>query len=136
MSKLVTGDTVIYSRTGATLTYTATNTPGLDADYPYQRKTGQYVSDAPFNPLPSTYTNSTRNFAATMYLMWQSNTSNSIPVPMGSVSWGFSGSTTQTSGTWSTPTGSGSAQPFAAASGPSSFPTWSSLVGLANNNCH
>ncbi len=132
--QLLTGDTVIYSRTGATLTCTAT--PGLDGDYPYQGKTGQLVNDAPYTPLPSTYTNVSRNFAATMYLMWQSNTSGSIPVPMGSVGWGFSGSTTQSSGTWSTPSGSGSNQAFAPASGVQSFPQWSGLAVTADHNCH
>jgi hypothetical protein len=134
--QLVTGDTIVYSRTGATLTCTATNTPGLDGQYPYQGKIGQLVNDAPFNPLPSTYTNSSRNFAATMYLMWQSNTTGSIPVPMGSVAWSFSGSTTQTSGTWSAPSGSGSNQPFVAASGTGSIPTWTGTVVTPDHNCH
>jgi len=133
--QLVTGDTVIYSRTGATLTCTGTNTPGLDGAYPYPYN-NHTATDAPQSPLPSTYTNSSRDFSATMYLMWQSNTSGSIPVPMGSVDWSFSGSTTQSNGTWSTPSGSGSAQSFAAASGISSFPQWSGPVVLANNNCH
>jgi hypothetical protein len=134
--QLVTGDTVTYSRTGATLTCTATNTPGLDGAYPYQNANAHSVSDAPSNLLPSTFTSSSRDFAASMYLMCQSNTSGSIPVPIGSVGWGFSGSTTHSNGTWSTPSGSGSAQLFAAASGTSSFPQWSGLVGLPNNNCH
>lgn len=134
--QLVTGDTVVYSHASATLTCTATNTPGLDGQYPYQGKIGQLVNDAPYHPLPITYTNSSRNFAATMYLMWQSNTSGSIPVPMGSVAWGFSGSTIQTNGTWSAPSGSGSNQPFVAASGTGSFPTWTGTVVTPNNNCH
>jgi len=135
--QLITGDTVTYSRTGATLNCTATNTPGLDADYPYQGKTGLSVTDAPTTALPSTYTTASRNFAATMYLMWQSNTSGSIPVPIGSVGWSFSGSTTQSNETWGTPSGSGgSAQPFAAASGIDSFPKWSGLVVLPTNNCN
>jgi hypothetical protein len=137
--QLVTGDTVIYSRTGATLTCTGTNIPGLDGDYPYQNKYGQLVNDAPFSFLPATYTFSSRDFAATMYLMWQSNNSGSIPVPMGSVGWGFSGSTTQSApntGNWSAPSGSGSAQPFAAASDVSSVPQWTGVVGNPSNNCH
>ncbi len=130
--QLINGDTVKYN----SLTCTATNTPGLDGAYPYQNKTGQPVNDAPFSPLPSTYSTSSRTFNATMYLMWQSSTQNSIPVPMGSVPWQFSGSTTQSGGTWSTPSGSGSAQAFIAASGTSSFPTWTGVVGNASNNCH
>lgn len=137
--QLVTGDTVIYSRTGATLTCTGTNTPGLDADYPYQNKFNQLVNDAPFSFLPGTYTTSSRDFSATMYLMWQSNNPGSIPVPMGSVAWGFSGSTSQpqaNSGNWSAPSGSGSAQTFAPASSPNSFPQWTGVEGNASNNCH
>ena len=97
------------------------------------------MEDAPITPLPSTYTTASRDFAATMYLMWQSNNSGSIPVPMGSVGWGFSGSTTQSApntGNWSAPSGSGSAQQFAAASGISSFPQWTGVVGNPSNNCH
>jgi hypothetical protein len=136
--QLVTGDSIVYNRTGGQMNCTATNTPGLDGNYPYQGATGQTVNDAPFHPLLSPYANSTRNFAATMYLMWQSNTAGSIPVPMGSVGWGFSGlSTKQADGTtWVITSGSGSAQPFAAASGINSIPRWSGLVGLANTNCH
>lgn len=131
--QLITGDTVTYSRTGVTLTCTATN--GLDRDYPYERRTGQSVEDAPTTPLPSTYTTASRNFAATMYLMWQSNTQGSIPAPMGSVDWSFSGSTTQSNGTWGTPTGSGSAQSFAAVSGINSFPQWTGKA-VPNAVCH
>jgi hypothetical protein len=134
--QLINGDTYTLSRTGASTTCTATNTPGLDGAYPYQNAVGHSVSDAPFSPLPVTYTNSSRDFTATMYLMWQSNTTGSIPVPMGSVQWGFSGSTTQSNGTWSAPAGSGSAQSFVTASGTGSFPQWSGLVGLPSNNCH
>ena len=93
------------------------------------------MEDAPITPLPSTYTTASRDFAATMYLMWQSNTQGSIPVPMGSVGWSFSGSTTQSNGTWGTPSGSGSAQAFAAASGISSFPRWTGKA-VPNANCH
>jgi len=115
----------------------ASNTPGLDANYPYQGGTNNTVTDAPFNPLLSTYATSTRNFAATMYLMWQSNTTGSIPVPMGSVAWGFSGlSTKQPDGSWVITSGNGSAQPFAPASGVNSIPQWTGLVVLGNNNCH
>ena len=135
--QLVTGDLVVYNRTGGQMNCPASNTPGLDANYPYQGGTNNTVTDAPFNPLLSTYATSTRNFAATMYLMWQSNTTGSIPVPMGSVAWGFSGlSTKQPDGSWVITSGNGSAQPFAPASGVNSIPQWTGLVVLGNNNCH
>jgi hypothetical protein len=137
--QLVTGDQITYtypSGSPSPLNCTATNTPGLDGTYPYPYNNVHTATDAPQSSLPSIYASSTRNFAATMYLMWQSNTSGSIPVPMGSTDWSFSGSTTQSNGIWSTPSGSGSNQSFVAASGISSFPHWSGVVGAANNNCH
>lgn len=134
--QVVNSGTVIYSRTGATLT--CTGVPGLDGQYPYQGKMGQIVNDAPLAPLLSTYTAAGRSFSATMYLMWQSNTASSIPVPLGSVAWQFSGSATQPqqNSTWGSPTGGGSAGNFIAGSGASSYPTWTSLAVLPNENCH
>jgi hypothetical protein len=134
--QLITGDTVTYSRTGATTTCSSTASPGLDGNYPYQNATGTSVADAPFVPLPSTYTTVSRNFGATMYMMWQSNITGSIPVSLGSVVWSVNGSTSepQPNTTWGTPTGSGSAQQFAAASGlAASFPNWSALQSMS---CH
>lgn len=139
--QLVTGDTVVYSSPSGTTTCTATNTPGLDGAYPYPYNNIYTATDAPQSPLPSTYTNASRNFGATMYLMWQSNTSGSIPVPMGSVGWSFSGSTTQSPGStptnplWGTPSGSGSRQQFAPASGIDSVPQWSGPV-VIQGSCH
>jgi hypothetical protein len=131
--QLINSDLITYSRSGATLNCTVT--PGLDGAFPYQSKIGQLVNDAPEAPLPSTYTTASRSFNATMYLMWQSSTSNSIPVPMGSLIWQFSGSATQPqqNSTWGSPTGSGSAGGFATATGVGSFPTWNGLAG--NQSC-
>ncbi len=42
-----------------------------------------------------------------MYLLWKSNTANSITVPLGLQKWQFNGTTTQAGGKWGTPTGSG-----------------------------
>lgn len=126
----VNSDTVNYN----SLTCSAIS--GLDGAYPYQSKTGQAVNDAPFSPLPSTYSTSSRSFNATMYLMWQSTTQASIPAPMGYVTWQFSGSTTQSNGVWGTPTGSGGPGNFLTATSPSFYPTWQGLAVTANNNCH
>jgi hypothetical protein len=91
-------------------------------------------------PLPSTYTTASRSFSATMYLMWQSGstTFTSIPVPIGSVAWQFSGSATepQQNSTWGSPTGSGSAGGFTAATGAANYPTWNGLTVPPNQNCH
>jgi hypothetical protein len=66
--------------------------PGLDTEYLYG--TGVSVNDNPSIGLSPIYTEVSRNFAATMYVMWSSGLTNSIPVPLGSVSWGFSGDAT------------------------------------------
>lgn len=45
------------------------------------------MDDSPGMPLFSNDTEASESFSATMYLMWQPNLSNSIPVPLGSVTW-------------------------------------------------
>jgi len=64
---------------------------GLDTEYPYG---GPPSSDSPKVYLQSTARSVTRTFSANMFLMWQSNTSGSIPVPLGYQTWGFSGTAT------------------------------------------
>ncbi len=85
-----------YNSLGKTLT--CTNTPGVDGQYPYQ---GVYNppsrNDAPTMPLAYS-PNASRAFNATMYLMWQSSTPNSIAVPVGSVPWTFNATATCSSG--------------------------------------
>jgi hypothetical protein len=102
-----------------------THSANLDQQYPYAGEMGQQVGDAPFAEMTSG-TSWSRSFNATMYLMWQSSTANSIPVPIGSVTWSFSGSATKTGGTW-TASGSGSASPFIAASDTGDFPIWTGV---------
>jgi hypothetical protein len=128
--QLINSDTTTYSRTGATLTCSFSS--GLDTQYPYPVNNVGNATDAPEAPLPSTYTTASRSFSATMYLMWQSGSTTfaSIPIPIGSVAWQFSGSATepQQNSTWGSPTGSGSAGNFTAATGTSSIPTWSNIA--------
>ena len=130
--QLIKSDTTTYSRTGATMTCSTVS--GLDRDYPFQNKTAQLVNDAPEAPLPSTFTTATRSFSATMYLMWQSSTSGSIPVPLDYVDWQFSGSANepQQNSTWGSPTGSGSVGSLVTINSPGLFPTWQ---GPAVQNC-
>jgi len=120
--------------------YKACNSyPGIDGRYPYQVNDdvfGPRVTDSPSNLLLSTDRSVTRSFNATMYVMWQSNALNSIPVPLGYQTWGFSGTATCTSScdlisNW-TATANGIPGPFGGfvQSTPqqnfSGFPTWSS----------
>ena len=63
--------------------------PGLDSSWPYGPGTLP-TNDNPHIYLASTYRTLTRDFQATMFLMWKSSTSNSILVPLGYQTWGFS----------------------------------------------
>ena len=96
--QLVTSDTLkAYSMANGVLencTPTSGSITGLDGAWPYpnMRKT-QYTNDTatdnPWFPLGSFY-GGTRSFGATMYLMWNSESANSIWVPLGYVTWHFS----------------------------------------------
>ena len=132
--QLINSDSV--SRTTSTGTTPCSATPGDDGSYPYQSG-NPAPSDSPYAPLPITNTKVTRNFSATMYLLWQSNTANSIPVPLGSVPWVFNATATQSSGTWSASGGGGPVansspqSPFVVASASQAkngFPTWTQLA--------
>jgi len=64
--------------------------PGVDAPWPYG---GDILpnDDNPWIYLLSTYRTVTRSFQATMFLLWQSSTANSIPAPLGYQTWQLSG---------------------------------------------
>ena len=68
-----------------------TNPAGLDTAYPYAAPPS---NDTPDIFLKSTYTTLTRTFNANMFLLWQSSTANSIPVPLGYQTWAFTGTAT------------------------------------------
>lgn len=115
---------------------------GLDTRYPYAYvNTPSYTNDNPSVTLPTTYLEVTRTFSANMYLMWQSGSPNSIPVPLGDVSWNFYGDAKQTNTTthtWSllsSPTNRGAiAFQSSTASQPSyGYPTW---AGTSTESCH
>jgi hypothetical protein len=107
--QLIATDTSVYKT--ATTTLTCTTTPGVDKSYPYKGirpgTSPPKATDAPEIPLPTTYTTATHTWDAKMYLLWKSNTTNSITVPLGLQRWQFNGTTTQAGGKWGTPTGSG-----------------------------
>jgi hypothetical protein len=89
---------LINSDTRTQNTISCTSSQGIDGTYPYNGfipgTNPPQAEDAPGLPLPSGYIVS-RSFNATMFLMWTSNVANSIPVPIGYQTWGFSGSAKQ-----------------------------------------
>jgi hypothetical protein len=96
---------------GGTSNQSCTTSIGVDGQYPYQGQLNPTsVVDAPEWGLSAAYPIVTRNFNASMYLFWQSTaTSNSIPIPLGYLPWGFDGSAQLAGGTWS---GSGAGAPI------------------------
>ena len=82
--QLISSDTITGESAGASIA-------GLDTDFPYG---GPPSSDSPKVYLLPTATSVTRTFSANMFLMWQSSTAGSIPVPLGYQTWGFSGTAT------------------------------------------
>jgi hypothetical protein len=114
---------------------------GVDSQFPYDQSpvgaTTYSTNDSPGIPLYSNDSAATANFEARMFLMWQPNTSSSIPVPMGYVTWNWSGEADQISNAWSVNSGS-----VVASSNPSfvsttQFPTWDSAVIItAPPSCH
>lgn len=138
--QLITNDTITRINTAGT-TQTCVNptsppTPngtGLDTDYPYSTKVSEH--DAPTISLdPSKYTSEARSFSAKMYFLWDpvlpsgcipGTSCTSIPTPLGSVSWGWSGTAIYSAGNWSL----ASPQTISPVWTPgSSYPTWSALV--------
>jgi hypothetical protein len=104
---------------------------GLDLSYPYPLNSG-VAADAPFFLIASGLSSASRNFHATMWLMWTPTATPSITVPIGYQSWGDIGSSSLSGSTWTpSTTGGNNSSSFTTASGAitssTSHPTWSSL---------
>jgi len=71
--------------------------PGLDNTYPYVPVPNNPLVelDAPAQGLDNELTSKSESFKATMYMMWQSTTEDSIPVPIGYVDWTIQGTAHQ-----------------------------------------
>jgi hypothetical protein len=124
-------NTWVYVQVIDSLTISLTGNPGhrctgsgLDNAYPYPHPpvTSTYTDDNPAIGLNTAYTEETDNMAAHMWVMWSSGLSNSVPVPLGYVSWQWFGDATYSGGAWVVqPSSSRSANSFQASS---SYPTW------------
>jgi hypothetical protein len=109
---------------------TCTGGPGLDTVYPYV--TGLYAEDGPTSPLDSTLQNAENDVANyQMYLMWNPQTSGSIPVPLGSIGWSTSGNVVwnSSSNTWTKVSGGTTFGTFTTSS--PSYPLWTPPIVTA-----
>jgi hypothetical protein len=127
---------------------------GIDNTYPYANASSTATNDTPSSALPSIYGEGWESFTATMFLMWDpalpngctpastnpitlqstASTCTSIPIPLSSVTWHWSGCAintlaNQTNGTtWSLSTGSGCPVQTLGTVQSAGFPTWTSQV--------
>jgi hypothetical protein len=106
-AQIVNSDAVNYSGPSSS----CSTVSGIDGQYPYQGMVNPAtVVDG---PLQQAYATSlTRNFQATMYLLWQPTTTGAIPVPLGYIPWEFVATATNTAGTWSASGAGGPTTPY------------------------
>lgn len=111
--------------------------PGIDTGYPYDESpvgaTTYSTNDSPRVPLYTNATEVTASFNATMFLMWQPSLPSTpvIPVPLGSITWQWSGDAEQNGGTWSfaQPPGSPTASTFTPST---SYPPNGNIVTISS----
>jgi hypothetical protein len=119
---------------------------GLDNALPYNDHpdpvdaTTTTTNDSPDNDLGVDEANLTRTFTAKMYLMWTSQTSGSIPVPLGYVKWVISGTASANETNtppWSLASSTPTTKKFQVSQDTGTkthgLPTWSSLVTNTNS---
>jgi len=132
--QLITNNTTVATN-AAGAPFTCVYGPGLDSTYPYER--GNDMDDNPSIPLLDSYVDETASEAFVTYLMWTPYvTGSTIPVPLGSVSWSWSGDAVknQSTGQWSISTSSVGTPVFTPGA---NFPTWSVLVDPPQGaTCH
>jgi hypothetical protein len=130
---LNTDSRAYHSNSGTVTCHTSS---GIDTQFPYAgiipSTSPPQAEDAPGLPLPSIYNSATRDFDATMYLLWTPGGSNSIAVPLAYQEWGFNGTATQTSGVWSASWSSIGTEGSTGTPGPGSsnfgYPSWSNVA--------
>ena len=130
--QILSVDTIMEAGSDA-CNYSVTD-PALDNSYPYpfnDELGSKETDDSPYVILKG-LTSVSRNFDATMYLMWKAKVGGSIPVALGYVQWGFNASAILTNGKWK-PT-SGPLTVIQAFTPTSMNPTWSNVsLGCPNN---
>lgn len=133
--QLINSDQAVITNDGPPTNFTCSIGTGLDNVYPYHMRPDGTAADSPGVALNSTYTELVETFSATMYLMWNSGLPNSIPVPLGSMQWGYSGDAHRDTSTslWELRNPSGTNQTFSAGI---TYPTWSTHTTNNQPQCH
>ena len=134
--QIVTKDTTTYVE-GSNGKLVCPSSPGVDKVYPYPPLADGTTNDSPSVLLEPFYSKVKRTFGATMYMMWTSSISGSIPVPISSQAWQFVQASSMNSGfsssqNWSQPVWSqiglnGNATDYVAtapSTSPYGYPTW------------
>jgi hypothetical protein len=126
----------IINSASATSTPSSPCTIGAGIDGPYPYKDG--IADADDSPsrqlLTGTYTEETETVSFTMYLMWDSHLTNSMPVALGHIDWTWSFDAKFANSTWSLVSSSGGPTATPAFTVSSYFPRWSKEI--TGNPCN
>jgi hypothetical protein len=120
----------------STTCYPATVPAGGDPflDTKYKLSTTNTWNDNPSSPLnSSTFKELTRSFSATVYLMWDPGLLNSVPVPLGSVSWQWAGDAIYHGTSWTVKSSSSSANLFQPSS---AYPQWTRYSDYTSYPCN
>lgn len=149
-AQLITEDTITYTQ-GKLGTLTCPTIPGLDGQYPYPLydPDNNQTWDHPDLKLEQFDSEISRTFNATMYLLWTSSKTGSIPVPISSQGWLFTEASTTnrgfpTSQSWTNPVWNavgtdGNPVDYvttAPSRSPYGYPTWTGRAKLAaKKNC-
>ncbi len=148
--QLITKDTTTYAQ-GNKGTLSCPTVPGLDGQYPYPLydPDDNQTWDNPAVKLELIDSKVSRTFNASMYLLWTSSKTGSIPVPIGSQTWIIAqGSTTNTgyptSQSWTDPVWNAVGKDgdpvdyvkTAPSQSPYGYPTWTGLAAyVAKKHC-
>jgi hypothetical protein len=130
-AQLIDGEDISIIQAGKTL-HCSFGT-GLDNMFPAD--TGTTTNDSPENNLDAAWLQFARHDTFRMFLLWQSSTAGSIPVPLGYTSWTWSATAVKnaTTSIWSLHTSSRSAAGFHAGD---AFPLWTKVVGNGSIKCN
>jgi hypothetical protein len=110
---------------------------GLDNSNPYPPDSDTIADDNPDTTLYANDTEVKANMTATMYLLWTSSVSGSIPVPLGYVDWSWFGDAVrdESTKTWSIKPDSGSQGNAGSYQSNSTYPSWDNVLHNGANPC-
>lgn len=123
-TQLITKDNYTWKDANGNF-HTGHKTLGIDNFVTYQIGNEVEATDSPGAPLPATWIEASRDFGASMYLMWKHQSDDSIWVSLSVTDWGYYSEAVQQNGSWTLSPTSRIVPPITQST--SSLPEWSSF---------